>query len=269
MIFACPHCRAELELPDGSQGRKARCPACSEVFVVEGDAPAPDSNQGVEPTSQELHGNGTADAIDQSGAGRGRKIQLGKSSDPQVARSRGAAQAIARDAAWWMRGAFFAVLADLLLFFLLVIAGLLIGDRSGLSRSGPDMMQSLGAMVIGIVVLIVFLVLLTLLSGASNNMSTLESDQHTSAAPVVCFILAVFGLLEFALALTTIDPQRLSFGFSSILTMFKLLLNLGVMLICLRAGFASTTAMADPAVQDYFRRLKAQASTSDRSESEV
>ncbi len=40
MIFRCPECDAKLELPDGSEGRKARCPHCEEVIVVAAGKPS-------------------------------------------------------------------------------------------------------------------------------------------------------------------------------------------------------------------------------------
>lgn len=34
MITPCPKCHRKLKVPDGTVGRRARCPACKQKFVI-------------------------------------------------------------------------------------------------------------------------------------------------------------------------------------------------------------------------------------------
>jgi len=45
MMILCPHCKKQLKGPVELQGKKVRCKACSQVFVVQESAPLPESKE--------------------------------------------------------------------------------------------------------------------------------------------------------------------------------------------------------------------------------
>jgi predicted Zn finger-like uncharacterized protein len=60
MLFSCPACQRQLNIPDSAAGQQVRCPLCQAVFAVPSAAPVSVAPQGRDRTSASRRGEDAA-----------------------------------------------------------------------------------------------------------------------------------------------------------------------------------------------------------------
>jgi DNA-directed RNA polymerase subunit RPC12/RpoP len=237
MIFRCADCDAKLELPDGSEGRKARCPHCDEVIVV---------------PSVKRSGAAMPLQVDEEEPPRRNRE---RSRDPDRRENDGGdadleakAKSEAGTAARWMRFAFLSLLLNVIIGCALA-ATVYTSRLPGQRHDDADVGFLIA--VLGCSALLLSAMLLSLFL-AARSLGSLSSKALIVLGIIVGFVVVLLCLVGvFGEAMTLLQRGDLV-HFTSYFALVRLILNLLTVVTCLPAAILAISALNKPDVSDYF-----------------
>ncbi len=243
MIFACPQCRAELELPDGTQGRKAGCPSCGEVIVVAGACQQPDA---APPNSEEPT----------SGEG-GERIGDGETNPLETS-----AKTAASRAGQWMQYAFLAFLINVVASYLVMCLSFFFVQLTGAPVNRPDSATINFVVFIHLLTFGVLVLALMAVRAAGNHLQSLEARAPIIFGIIACFLLAMACIFSAGFNATQLVHRGAFVNDLNVVPMIEMILSLVTLATCLPAAILAIAALNHKDVSDHFMAQSKQEVTS-------